>query len=453
MSSDSGKYPRVETIVPFKGHEKFLDLAARQLNLRGVELTSLDEIASKLGVSRATLGHFIEGRHDLVFQCYERAAHCTARRLFEATREGGSSVSILRNFVTRMLDPAQPEIAVQSEMAMMSASQRDTIEGLYDAVVARLAYLIEDGTRANEFRACDVHISARIVLSVISWAQALWRWLSATGAFERERLIAQATALIIEGLEPQPDVSQIHPLDLSGLRGAVIPAFDREAALNAKREALMRKASLLLNAKGIEATSLEDVAAASGVTLRALVDHFGSKRDLVMSCYQRAYRIFLFGATQLPAHPGSRLDAVVAGLHAAAMVYPDPEIAPLSPGLGYATLSAEDRMELKSIRDAGERDLSRGAAARCGGRFHSSSRYRRTLAVTGGSHGLARAACACGRTEESGRPRSCVLHSRPVSSERLTPIQVGTDHVVTCGYRIPLKNGIREKIATLRLRP
>jgi AcrR family transcriptional regulator len=155
MNSDSDNPPSFETIAPFKGHEKFLDLVSRQLNMRGVELTSLDEIASKLGVSRASLGHFIEGRHDLVFQCYERAAHSTARRLFEATRDGGSPVSIVRNFVARMLDPAQPEIAVQSEMAMMSASHRDTIEGLHDAVVARLAYLIEDGAHAGEFRDCN----------------------------------------------------------------------------------------------------------------------------------------------------------------------------------------------------------------------------------------------------------------------------------------------------------
>ena len=67
-------------------HERVLDEAARQLNEKGVLLTSLAEIAAKLGVTRGAMYYYVADREDLVFQCYRRAAEITARHLLEAGR-------------------------------------------------------------------------------------------------------------------------------------------------------------------------------------------------------------------------------------------------------------------------------------------------------------------------------------------------------------------------------
>ncbi|HWK51659.1 MAG TPA: helix-turn-helix domain-containing protein, partial [Steroidobacter sp.] len=48
-------------------HERVLDEAARQLNQKGVLLTSLAEIAAKLGVTRGAMYHYVADREDLVF--------------------------------------------------------------------------------------------------------------------------------------------------------------------------------------------------------------------------------------------------------------------------------------------------------------------------------------------------------------------------------------------------
>src|SRR5688572_11057355 len=115
-------------------HEQVLDEAARQLNQKGVLLTSLAEIAAKLGVTRGAMYHYVADREDLVFQCYRRAAEITARHLLEAGRADGTAADVLRVFVTRMLDPNEPEIAARAEIAMLNPTQRDTIQGLYDAL-------------------------------------------------------------------------------------------------------------------------------------------------------------------------------------------------------------------------------------------------------------------------------------------------------------------------------
>ncbi len=153
-----------------------LDEAARQLNEKGVLLTSLAEIAAKLGVTRGAMYYYVADREDLVFQCYRRAAEIIARHLLEAGRAGGTAADVLGVFVTRMLDPNEPEIAARAEIAMLNATQRDTIQGLYDALATRLAHMLETGQREGVLRPCDFEVNARIILSLVTWAPLARPW-------------------------------------------------------------------------------------------------------------------------------------------------------------------------------------------------------------------------------------------------------------------------------------
>lgn len=324
-------------------HERVLDEAARQLNQKGVLLTSLAEIAGKLGVTRGAMYHYVADREDLVFQCYRRAAEIIARHLREAERVGGDSAQVLADFITRMLDPAEPEIAARSEIAMMNQTQRDTIQGLYDALAARLAHLLETGQREGVLRACDIEVNARVILSLVTWAPLARPWAHAEGPMGAERLRAAVKATVFDGFSTQSQLPDYRPLDLSKLAPQVVSAFDRDAALEAKREALLRVASRAFNRKGIDATSLEEIAAQLGTTKRTFHHHIGSKQDLVSACYERAFRIFLFIKDRMLEYSGSRLDALVSSMDALSRAYPNEELNPLSPLVGHGALSPEGR--------------------------------------------------------------------------------------------------------------
>jgi AcrR family transcriptional regulator len=120
-----------------------------------------------------------------------------------------------------------------------------------------------------------------------------------------------------------------------------VSAFDRDAAGQAKREALLRVASRLFNRKGIDATSLDEIAAQVGTTKRTLHHHIGSKQDLFAACYERAFRIFFFIKDRMLEQRGTRLEALAAAMHALALAYPRDELTPLSPLVGHGALSPE----------------------------------------------------------------------------------------------------------------
>jgi AcrR family transcriptional regulator len=333
----SGASP--QNVSPASRREQLLDQAAKQLNAKGVLLTSLAEIAAELGISRSAMYYYVADREDLVFQCYRRAAEITARHLHEASRTGGDASQILSNFVTRMLDPNEPEIAARAEMAMLNETQRDTIQGLNDAIATRLAHLLDTGQREGVLRACDVEICARIILSMVTWAPLARPWAHSIGPLGHKRLLDAAIATVLEGLASERKLPQFNQLDLSVLSPPTVRAFDRAAALEAKREALVREASRLFNRKGIDATSLEEIAARVGATKRTLHHHIGSKADLVIACYDRAFKIFFCIKDGMMVYRGSRMEALVAAMHALALAYPSDTLTPLSPLVGFAALT------------------------------------------------------------------------------------------------------------------
>jgi len=155
------------------------------------------------------------------------------------------------------------------------------------------------------------------------------------------RLLAAATATVFEGFSRSGQLPEFQPLDLAALSPPVVSAFDRDAAGQAKREALLRVASRLFNRKGIDATSLDEIAAQVGTTKRTLHHHIGSKQDLVAACYDRAFRIFFLIKDRMLEHQGTRLEALAAAMHALALAYPSDEQTPLSPLVGHGALSLE----------------------------------------------------------------------------------------------------------------
>jgi AcrR family transcriptional regulator len=163
------------------------------------------------------------------------------------------------------------------------------------------------------------------------------------------RLLEAATATVIEGLATDAKTPNFEPLDLGALAPPTIAAFDRAGALAAKREALIRVASRLFNRKGIDATSLEEIAAQVGATKRTLHHHLGSKADLVLACYERAFNIFFHIKDRAIEYPGTRMQALAAAMHALARAYPSEELSPLSPLVGFGALSPEGQAKMDQL--------------------------------------------------------------------------------------------------------
>jgi AcrR family transcriptional regulator len=329
--------------------DELLDEAARHLNARGVLMTSLTDIADGLQVSRAALYYYVDDREDLVFKVYRRSMEILARRLGEAARSGRRALEVVDAFVSTTLDPKEPEIAALSEVGLLRGPERETVLGLYEGVVARLASVLETGARAGEVRVCDFDVAARCIISMIHWTPLAPRW-NVTDVFDRAGVVAFMGEVIRAGVAThRAELADPPLIDVSPLLAPAISTLDQGALRDAKREAILLAASRLFNEKGVDTTSLDEIAAALGTNKRALYRYVGDKQAIVTACYERAFRIAFFVADRIDSLNLSPADQLDAQQRANALVQQNRDICPLRRDSGLDTLSAEGRAAVTSL--------------------------------------------------------------------------------------------------------
>lgn len=330
---------------------RLLEEAARQLNTRGVSQTSLAEIAKRAGVSRAALYYYFDDQADLVFQSYRRSCETIARRLNEAVRTSSHAMETIERFVDGLLGPDQPEIAGLNEAAFLRQDQQDTIHGLYEGIMATIAEILNAGARRGELRPCGADVVAQAILGLVSWAPMARRWLTSATLTDQD-LVDAIKSLLVYGVAADRRAPPVYRRLV--ITPGVVPAgrvFDTDVLAAAKQEALLAAASWLFNLKGVDATSLDEIAERVGVTKKVIYHNVGDKAALLAACHRRAFVLVLDVGERVAAYDGSRLEAVCAGFHANAESQLREDIAPLAPIGGFEALPYDVRMEINPLAE------------------------------------------------------------------------------------------------------
>lgn len=327
---------------------RVLDEAAKALNRRGVSQTSLAMIARSVGVSRAALYYYFEDQEDLVFQCYRRSCELMACRLNEASQGRTDAMTIIDGFVDAMLAESGSEFAALSEAAFLRPHQRSIILGLYDSIMAKIADLLRQGAARGDLRPCASSVVAQAIIGLISWIPMARRWRTSDLLSDADFGEAIKNLLRSGIAADRRAIVSYRPLRLEPAQLPVHQVFNPGAMAAARKEALLAAASWLFNLKGVDATSLEEIALRVGVTKKVIYHNVGDKATLVVECYRRGFRFYEDIAQRALAYEGSRIDATCAAAHALAEASLREDIAPLAPLGGFEALPEPVREEIQA---------------------------------------------------------------------------------------------------------
>jgi AcrR family transcriptional regulator len=330
--------------------DQILDEAAKSLNSKGVSFTTLGEIADRRGVSRPALYYYVKDLEDLVFQTYRRSCEIILLHLGVAIETGGDAPSVVAHFLDLALAEDAPEIAALGEIGILQSTARQSVLSLYEGAVARLAGVIDAGIARGEVRPCDAEVVARTIVSIVFWLPVAPRWASAIQPVPRGHLLEVAKDLLLHGWSRDRRAApEVEPIDLAPLSAAGFSVFDRQSILEEKRRRILATASRLFNRKGVDSTSLEEIAADVGTTKRALYSLVGDKQALLAACYRRSYEIFLHLLKSANESDTSCLYRLTAYHEAASIVQLRDDIQPLRPTVGYETLTQQAKSEVDEL--------------------------------------------------------------------------------------------------------
>ena len=103
----------------------------------------------------------------------------------------------------------------------------------------------------------------------------------------------------------------------------------------------------MLNQKGIDATSVDEIAAQIGVTKKTTYRLMGNKQELVIACSSRGFTIFNYIRDSMLSFNGTRLDALAFAHHAIAECVFNEELSPMLYVIGLGSLTREQRQEIQ----------------------------------------------------------------------------------------------------------
>jgi len=295
--------------------EALLAIAAQEFNAYGIAGASLARIARNWGATRPALYYYVRDREELAALCYGRTCEVMAADLASAESCKGSGLAKVLAFIASALDPAREPSAVLSELACLEGKAHGRIAASHDANVERLRALIRAGIADGSIRRCDDEIAAQVVIGILFWIPVSADWVAGTESSYRERTVRALLELIEIGQSADPDFVLEPSVEIEAFFSAPGSAFDRKAVVAAKTEELMMTASRLFNQRGIDGTSLDDVAEVLGATKGTLYHYFRDKGDLVVKCTRRAFSLYERFVEACEAQPGNQLSRGLLGLY------------------------------------------------------------------------------------------------------------------------------------------
>lgn len=136
---------------------------AQTIAERGYHMTSLDDIAERLDLSKASIYHYFDSKEALVLATLESCADYSRQQLTAVANEGGSATERLRKLIRRHIYMTSVE---NVEMSRLFLQPLDWPPGIAEAVLKSNRHhvgifrdVIEEGIASGEFQTTDVRIA------------------------------------------------------------------------------------------------------------------------------------------------------------------------------------------------------------------------------------------------------------------------------------------------------
>lgn len=275
--------------------ERVLDAAAHQMNLQGAASIDLSSVSSAVGLTRNAFYYYFKSRRELIYHSYLRANRELAKDLAQANATKLSACEQLRTLITANLAEGRLERTVLHDLKVLEPAEQDAVSSFYRQNVQGVESILAAGVQRGEFKQVNIPIAAQVLLGMMDWAR-LWYIGTDEGADATASRRKVSTPIIIDillrGIVTERNFALVNPPDLASVTARDFNAFDIQDISREKRLQLIGTASRLFNQRGIEATSIDDVAAALGATKGAVYHYFENKNQLLMACYERAFELY-----------------------------------------------------------------------------------------------------------------------------------------------------------------
>jgi AcrR family transcriptional regulator len=199
---------------PFMSSERYPDggryaeilaQAAKLFAASGFSGASMQDLATAVGISKASLYHFFKDKEEIhskvVIISLERLNWLVDEKVSRHSTAADRIDAFCRAHAEHL--SSNPDLYIAAAMGYQALTNPEIKE---QAKAARLAYqaklqsIVQSGIDSGEFRELDVALAARALISCLNW---MARWWKPDGSESAEEIASSYATLIIRGFLPE----------------------------------------------------------------------------------------------------------------------------------------------------------------------------------------------------------------------------------------------------------
>ena len=198
--------PTVEGTGGNSRASEILRESAKLFAANGYDGTSMQDIASAVGIKKASIYHFFADKAEIhstiVVLSLTRLTDLVQERQRGLVRAADRVEAFARAHAQHIAESAPFYFtAALGYNEIVDPAAKAKVQRMRDGYEETLRGIIRDGIHAGEFRELDVKLAARAIISCLNW---MARWWRPDGPDSAEKIASDYVKLIIRGFLPDP---------------------------------------------------------------------------------------------------------------------------------------------------------------------------------------------------------------------------------------------------------
>lgn len=180
-----------------------LRAAAIEFGERGFRSTSLDVVATRLGISKPTIYHYFSSKEEILYEIV-RESLGTMQSVIDAA-QGSNGLQRLRALLiayAKTLTVDYGKCVIRTPEYDLSPEGRKQLVGMKKEIDTTIRTAIREGIEDGSIRNCDVRMAAFVVAGGLNW---IARWHNPEGPLSDDEVATTCVDILLEGFRNGAD--------------------------------------------------------------------------------------------------------------------------------------------------------------------------------------------------------------------------------------------------------
>lgn len=187
---------------------------------KGFHSTTLDEVAKKIGITKAAIYYYFKDKNEILLECHKVAIGIASEAIKKAQKEGENGyeklIFTIRNYIIGLTSELK-YFSILVDVSALRPDERDYVVSFRDKFEKKMRGFVEEGIKDGSILPCEPKFAIFAMMGAVSWVPS---WYSPNGERSGEEIADLLISFFSHGIQPvrAPDAPNSDAIDTKPVR-------------------------------------------------------------------------------------------------------------------------------------------------------------------------------------------------------------------------------------------